>query len=105
MYNFQLFVSNEEVDVDAIVADVGLDWRAMFEKLASKLDTIYAADDPLLTFRMTLFGEDVDVDGYAGVLGRDWRLTLEQLAPLLDCAFAPYEVKEPVGALAMQSEG
>jgi hypothetical protein len=90
VFNFQLFVSDEEVDVDAIVAEVGLDWRAAFEKLAAKLDQVYAANDPLLAFRMTVFGEDADLDGYARVLGRDWRAMLEQIAPLLDCAFAPY---------------
>jgi hypothetical protein len=93
--NIQLFVFDEEVDLDAITDEVGRDWRAIFEELAAELDMIYAANDPLLTFRMSLFGEDVDLNGYARVLGRDWRLTLEKLAPALDAAFAPYTSSEP----------
>jgi hypothetical protein len=83
----QIFIFDEETDLDAIVAEVGPNWRAIFEELADELDLVYAVDDHLLTFRMTRFGEDVDLDGYAAVVGRDWRAVLEQLSPALDAAF------------------
>jgi hypothetical protein len=124
----QLFIFDEEIDVDGIIQDVGPNWRAIFEEVARELDLAFimldGTGEPIHTqFALVLDGEDVDLEALAAEVGRDWRPMIAKLAPKLvaalpgswwpcfdpadiDAVFAPSEVRqETAGALAAQTKG
>jgi hypothetical protein len=45
MDNIELRLFGEAVDLDAIVEEVGFDWRAVFERFGSELDLIFASNE------------------------------------------------------------
>lgn len=97
MDNVTLYVFGNEVDLEAIVAEVGPDWRAVFETLSRELDIIDAVmmdRDEHLTglIDLKLFGEDVDLEPIYVTAGRDWRAMFEKLAPELDRVFSLADV-------------
>ncbi|MGD0984468.1 MAG: hypothetical protein ABSA65_11730 [Acidimicrobiales bacterium] len=92
MNDIQIFLFDDEVDVDAIVEEVGRDWRAVFEELDHSLDLIVAVADPTLRFRLSLFGEDHDLtDAIVNQPEGDWRAIVQTFASELDAIFAPGE--------------
>jgi hypothetical protein len=128
----QLFVFDEEIDLDGIVEEVGRDWRAVFAELARELDLAFIIlggnGEPIHTeFRLRLNGEDVDLEALAVEVGRDWRPMIAKLAPLLVAAlpgswwpcFDPADIdaifsgvglmasagQDTFGALAAQTKG
>jgi hypothetical protein len=88
MDNIRAFIFDEEVDFDAIVEELGLDWRQVFEELAHSLELIAATAEPTLRFRLRLFGNDLDLtDAIVDEPGGDWRRVVERFASDLDTIF------------------